>query len=734
MSPTHRAIRFVVPALLALLLIPASTRAAGPIYWDWPADRPFLELDLDGAALDLDGYLTAGLSYRALGPVGPEVFWRIVPDGRGGYYTGSGHNGEIHHMTARGDSELVAQLEGTEVFSLLPLPDGGLLAGCGPEGGFYHVDEGGEVTQIGSVAGGYVWAMASQPGQEQNIWLAVGSPASLYRYRMKDDQLEEILQLPAQNTLDLLFDDQGQLLVATQGPGLVYRIDPQAPDTSGLLLETVQDEARQFVRGPDDALFVLALDPEENRIDPQAHGNGSNGGPSTALLAMLEEAGGPGPDRAALYRLDPDGMTRTIWTGSADLMIAGWSEKRGWVGAGPLGPESDRAVLHQLTLPAGQHPLAAWVGGDVLDLQVDGDGRVLICQAHPGAVAVLSEEAGEPRRAVSQPLDAGRPVRWGRLSWSGRPGEDRWEWSVRGGNRSVPDDSWTEWTKPWNDQDHEIALEPCRFLQWRVEFTAGSDSRGTVTGVSVSAWRDNLPPIITDFTVELLKAVNFGPMGGHGENVTQTFASGLQAEFTRGTSAKKVAGPERSNLARGIKVFTWQGRDPDGDLVTWNLEFRPTGGEVWSPILMGTPEQLGSWDTSEVADGRYDVRLTARDDRDNPHHLAGSSSRLMGQVAVDNSPPEISKGKFLSDETGFRVRIEAEDQMGPLAGAVVVLPDGTRERIDPVDGICDSRREDFDVQVVWPRPGIPSDGRPWRVGYELWDLSGNMTRGEGEVE
>ena len=44
-------------ALLAVLLMGASSvRAAGPLYWDWPTGRSFAEMELQGAALDRDGF------------------------------------------------------------------------------------------------------------------------------------------------------------------------------------------------------------------------------------------------------------------------------------------------------------------------------------------------------------------------------------------------------------------------------------------------------------------------------------------------------------------------------------------------------------------------------------------------------------------------------------------------------------------------------------------------------
>jgi hypothetical protein len=390
-------------ALLVFCVGSDAAMGAGPIFWDWPSDRPFDEMQLEGAAIDLEGNLVGGLAGLTAGPVGPEVFWRILSDGKGGYYTGTGHAGEIHHTNSGDKSRLVTSLEGTEVFSLLMLDDGDLLAGCGPEGQLFRIDGNGEATLLGSVPGGYVWAMATDPG-DGAVLLAVGSPAAVFRYDPGSGSLEAMVELPAQNALDLTFDGQGRLLVATQGPGLIYSMDPAKPDDLKLLFETAQDEARQFIDGPDGSLFVLAL----NTDDSGLQGGGVPPGmdmPSAepSLFSLMLEDNGPQIPRAALYRLEHDGIVAPYWAGDVDLMIAAWSSRWGWLGGGPLADDSGRTVLHGLTPPAGSHPVAGWSGGDILDILVTGDtGKdesIIVCQAHPGSVTVLGAPGKEPRVA-----------------------------------------------------------------------------------------------------------------------------------------------------------------------------------------------------------------------------------------------------------------------------------------------------------------------------------------------
>jgi hypothetical protein len=452
----------------------------------------------------------------------------------------------------------------------------------------------------------------------------------------------------------------------------------------------------------------------------------------------MVENGGPEIPRSALYRLTDDGPVIPWWNGEVDLMIAAWSPRWGWLGGGPLTEDTGHTVLFGLTVPGGSHPLASWMGGDILDILVKEPGTggesIVVCQAHPGSVTVLSGKGDSPRLAMSPPLDGGMPVKWGRLSWMSNGGRGKVKWSVRGGNRSEPDDSWTEWTDAWSSPNQALPVDPCRFLQWRVEFVSSEREEPLgVTSVSVSGWQDNLPPVVTAFNQEYLKDIHLGMLNNHSENITQTFRSGLKAEFSQSSTAERLADPERAAVGRSVRVFTWDGSDPNGDRVLWNLAYRRSGDEAWRDILTGKVEHLGSWDTSEVPDGEYYLRLTASDRPDNPGHLAAEASRTLGPVTVDNTGPQITEFEVEAVTDGVVVSLAAEDDGGVLAGARLRLPDGTSERFDPVDGICDSSREKFSTLVAWPRPGLEAGSRPWRFRVEVRDMGGNTSFAEGEV-
>ncbi len=127
------------------------------------------------------------------------------------------------------------------------------------------------------------------------------------------------------------------------------------------------------------------------------------------------------------------------------------------------------------------------------------------------------------------------------------------------------------------------------------------------------------------------------------------------------------------------------------------------------------------------------MRLTASDELDNP--LANSlQSRLeTGPVLVDNTAPVIENFRLKKSIDGFIVSFRVKDAMTSLAGADLYLPDGSRQRLDPVDRICDSPQEDFEVAVHWPGSGVTANPDIWQIRVEIRDLAGNLALAQGEL-
>jgi hypothetical protein len=730
----------ILGLLAASLGSPA--RAAGPVYWDYPEAVAFQEFDLRGAALDRYGRLTPGLASTMLLANGPEIIWMAVDDGKGGLYLGSGHDGQIWHLDAEGDGEVFATVPEPEIFAVLHR-GGELFAGGGPDGLLYRLERKGEAEIWADLPEGYIWDMAA--GSEGALYLAVGSPAAVYRVSGRQD-VTRLAVMPAANALSVAVDADGTLLVCTQGPGLIYRLDPRDPGKPHLIYETSQEEVRELATGPDGLWYALAISRQGD------HGNGNDddevqvqmvdGIPLATIPGDDRNGGGKGKEKAppttALYRLDRDGLTSEVWRSPYTLLAVAWSETWGWLGAGVIDRKRGQAALLTLDESAVGRTLATWEAGDVLDLLVDrgakGRETVTACLAHTGRVVRLADAPAAESMALSPPIDGNQPIRWGRLRWEGTPGsEGRVRIAVRGGARAVPDDTWSDWSDTWTEADHTLDLPPSRFLQWRLAFT-GDRSMIAVSSVTVSGFAPNLPPRIQRFELQPEGQMSPGGLLSHDDNITETFPNGLRVEYSMSSRQQRKAGLVEAAAARPLRTFLWRAEDPNGDRLVYRLEYQRVDEKTWRPVGKKTPEMVQTWDTAGVPDGLYVVRLNACDDPDNPPDEALCTSELSEPIQVDTTPPEIRKFQVARIATGLRLTFEARDASSPLSEAWLELPDGTQERLDPVDSICDSRQERFDRQVSFPPAGEPEPPEPWRVRVEVSDRLGNVAAEEGEAK
>lgn len=704
--------------LLLALVVPAASLGSGPAFWDSPSKIPFIEGELHGAALDPGGSLVPGLAASTVLSDSSLVFWSADLAEDGMLFVGSGHQGQVWRVDRRGQAALLAELPAVEVFSLLV--DGrDVLAGCGPGGGLYRIDRSGEARLLGTIDGGFIWDLAR--AGDGTIYLATGNPAAVYRVA-RGDVLEPVVDLPADNALGLACKDDGTLLVATQGPGRVFHVDPRKK-SSTLLLAMEQEEGRQIVRGPD-GWYALGFEAE------RGSGNQTQTMSLNPFEIMVTADADVRPVRVALYRLDPATPER-IWSSERALTTVVWSDDYGWLGGGVR--EQDKpGRLYALGSPNQLRPLASWDGGDIQDLRVVGrDGaadEILVVQAHPGLVTLLAPAGKGEALALSAPLDGRFPVRWGRLTWQGAAGGNEPRFAVRTGMSPAPDATWSSWRELGRGRDLDLSAQSeARSLQWRVTLPAGS----RVDAVAVSAFAPNLAPQIMLFELQPAGEMYRGGMMTSSENVTQRFPSGLQIEYSTQRREDRRLDRERAAMLRPLRTLTWHARDPNEDRLANRLFQRREGEAHWLPLAGPLQETVYTWDTSGLPDGYYELRLVVSDSPSNPPHLARTAERVVPRVPVDNTPPELTKWELKHHRDGFEIALRAHDAFGVLAGAELVLPDGSVQRLDPIDGVCDSASEEFAAAIEYPPPWLTAPPRPWTVEVRVWDMQGNVATASG---
>jgi hypothetical protein len=121
-----------------------------------------------------------------------------------------------------------------------------------------------------------------------------------------------------------------------------------------------------------------------------------------------------------------------------------------------------------------------------------------------------------------------------------------------------------------------------------------------------------------------------------------------------------------------------------------------------------------------MPDGLYRVRLTVRDDADNPQGDGARAERISDAFHLDSRPPELTEPAVTRETAGWGVRFEAHDRGGAIAALEVSVDGAAWRGLVPLDGVADSSTETF--QLTLDRDG--DGGRS--VILRAIDASGNV--------
>ena len=127
-----------------------------------------------------------------------------------------------------------------------------------------------------------------------------------------------------------------------------------------------------------------------------------------------------------------------------------------------------------------------------------------------------------------------------------------------------------------------------------------------------------------------------------------------------------------------------------------------------------------------MPDGRYQIKIVATDKLSNPANLAKTTEKISDQFEIDNTQPTISEITVTSAANGaFQVRCTAEDKINHIKEAVFSIDGQDWQMVFPVDGIFDSRTEEFDFTT-------PSDLKAGEhtVVVKIVDTAGNVSSGK----
>ena len=727
--------RVVVLALLGLALAPA-VRAAAPQFWRIEGARAFLEGELEGIAVDSDGRLRLGPTARPLfDPEAPNA-WCVARDARGTLYVGTGNEGRVVKIDgSRGSVLFDAEELGVHAIALGP--DGRVYAATSPDGAVYAIDPAsGQAKRFFDPAETYVWALAFDASRA--LYVATGGEGRVYRVQ-PDGSAATVLASTETHVLSLAVAGDGRVYAGSAPEGLIYRLSPAGRPF--VVYDSPFREIKALALGPDGSVYAAGIDGRAPETTPRPTPPATQQqqqqpiGAVTAEVTVSESfsiaptaLGGPivagqpqpeAPARGALLRVRPTGDVETLWTSPDDVPYsAAWSPSGVLVGTGGRGKVyrvgDDRRWSLVATLPAEQ----------VTGIVAPPAGGAFLVTASPARVLALDAAPAARGRFVSRVKDAEALASWGRLGWEGElPAGAGLQLETRAGNTATPDTTWTDWAPA--AAFGNATSEKARFLQVRLELRgAPGGASPTVEALSTAYLQRNLPPVIRQLTVHPAGEAFQKPISASGE--PEVLGLDVDPLSERAQAARPPAGTppaisfSRKLAQRGLRTFSWQAEDPNGDALLFDVHYRAQGEDAWRLLRAGLSEPVFAWDTATVPSGRYQLRVTATDAPANPRALALTQAKETTTFEVDNTPPTIKA--VVDPATPLVVRVTVQDDASPLRRLEVSVDAGPWEDVHPEDGIADAARESYRVEIP-PAPGHASGRR--LVVLRASDLLGN---------
>ena len=596
----------------------------------------------------------------------------------------------------------------------------------------------------------YIWEMTFDAAGR--LYIATGGPGAIYRVdpTKKGDAPQLFFKSDEQHIRSLAWDAKGNLIAGSDGSGLVYRIslDKTGPEGKGyVLFEAPRREITAVAVAANGTIYAASVgDKSHNPLPPlPVQGTGSLSITIVQPGSMqAANASASVPEGSEIYALSESQAPRKLWAGKDEVVYALAAQSDGLLaltgnrgrvfkiaGDGSYSdiahlaaqqglslavlPGSEQPVVRVQTAedhPSGAkaHRFQSSIHGTAEAVPFQNStfatgseiaGGVLIGTGNTGKLVSLGR--AEKHEYASDVLDAGALARVGRVEVE--PGSAGYELLTRSGNVEQPVRGWSDWQSL---QAGAVVSPAGRFLQWKAVLRAN----GSLGGVGISYLPVNAAPVVDDLVVvpgARINAQSLAQIQPASQQQTVNIVLPAASQNAGVTVDGTAATPLPAAKDRTAVTVRWAAHDDNGDDLSYALYLRGDGESVWRLLKNDLTDKAYSFDAALIPDGGYQIKVLASDA---PSHTPGDAltgAKISERFEVDTTPPVISALKAsLADckhapcATQLRVTFNAEDAFSPIAHAEYSLDAGPWQYIEPVGGLSDSRREQYDVLIPVP--------------------------------
>ncbi|MCK6466760.1 MAG: hypothetical protein L6Q53_01015 [Candidatus Brocadia sinica] len=680
--------------------------------WTQSTESDFSKGTSQNVSINNKGEIRLSPEIEAITGIRSAFVWSLAEDLQNRIYVGTGDPGTVYLI--KDGSEAVEFFKSPELYiqSLAVDKHGNLYAGTAPRGIIYKINNKGETTIFCSLPASYIWDMSVD--NNSNLVAATGNDGILFKIS-PDGTPAVLFDSPETNLMDIHLDRYDNIYIGTEPNGLVYKIapsgqaqvlydasegeihclamdsmdniyagtalgapvqvpvapPPQPPLQTGIITSVFKEEKSWELNLPEELPMAQTSSLQQQR----AAVKGAEVSPRTTGLPTAPNY---------VYKITQEGLAQKLLEIS-QAFIFGMSfdsQNNLYVVTGNM------PGVYKVSVDETSSNLAKVEEMQALCCLNTNTNELYFGTGNLGRVYKILPSFKKEGAFISNVLDTTAPSNWGSISWTDMQPEDTGiTLATRSGNCEKPDSTWSGWSAPYTESGGRIASPPARFIQYKATLqTMNSNSTPVLNMVSLSYLPKNQPPRIISFTVE-----------------KESFPASQKPPETK-TDSKAESKPQAAVSQKphhqiAQKNIQWEVEDQNNDTLQVTICYKGIEERAWKVIDKNT-QKKGSyaWDTLRLPDGKYQVRLTASDDPDNPPETAFSVENTIQPIMVDNSRPDI---KSLNTAAGTRGRYvisgTVEDKYSNIVKVQYTIDGQEWISAYPVDGIFDSLEESFQI-------------------------------------
>lgn len=688
--------RLIAGALVALS-IATSAAAVTPQFWRTRTADEFFSGETEGFAITSRGELRPAPAVTKIATFTDPFVLSQAEGPNGDRFFGTGNDGKVYRLRGTDLKPLFSAQE-PEIYAVA-FRDGALYAASSPNGKIYRVDpESGKSSVFYDPQQAYIWAIAFSGN---DLIVATGVDGKLFSVS-PSGQGKVLFDSAETHIRSLAVRGDGSILAGGSAKGRLYEVR-RTGEARAIYESALSEISAIYVdaQGTGWAAGVSNVLPAAAPARPQAQpaaqqGSGAAAGGASASgekaaatpevsFSFDDGSAAAQPGVSELYQIQPDGFVQIARKLDREMIYSIGAS----AGGGVLLSTGPQGRLYELR--DGEFSLV----GIVPEKQIVSISRskdaTLITTTNSGAVYRMADGAQRNAEYRSTVRDLERFSRFGAYQLEGTQLTGNMAVAFRSGNTRTPDTTWSAWTPAKTSTEGAIDAPPARYLQWKVTLTSGARDV-VLDNVNLAYVNRNVAPEIEFVTVQDPAVVFISssyPASPQLVEATNPDENGIFSSID--APRANATDPGKRAFRKGYRTITWRARDDNSDALRYSLEFRPKGSAQWLRMRDKIDDLQFNFDTSQLADGTYELRLTATDEPDNPGAPL-TSARSGIDFTVDNTPPAISVAN-----SGGKLRIRVQDALSPVGRLEYSTNAEKWVRVAPADGIADSTDETFEL-------------------------------------